>query len=788
MTSPPPLDAPMIEHALYWAASSFLVIPICWPTADGQCGCGRNHTGNAIGKAPWLPKWQEQAANEPAVIRRWWQRWPLANIGGLVTERAGTFVVDGDRDTPETRAVREWAVTTTRVHQTSQPFKFHAFFRRPDGLHIPKRSTVACGVNCESNGQVLLPPSLHRNGVRYSVVSDLPIVLPPPELLPWLQSLPLDGQNKRAQAPKGKRHSAPTAAPEPGSIAADIVGGLKDCPPFDDVEHANLESALWYRDADGARVLDPSDPTFDAWSNVMYPLAWLLRNGWPESYLVPLFVRWCAEADGLKDEQGREIYPGRDECERRLRHAVEKGQGVANPKTVHTIYGLVRDRGWVPPPREAASQPGALQGDIETSGSATQPATQVAAIVTRDDFHSYLPAHEYLYIPTGAPRPASSVTLDDFYSYLPMHQYLHIPTRALWPASSVDSKIGRIRRMPASKWLDRYRSVEQMTWAPGEPLLIHDQFIAEAGWFPHQGAKVINTYRPPTITLGDASRAKLWIEHVEFVFGEYADRIILYLAHRVQRPWEKINHALVLGGFPGVGKDVMLVPVRQAVGPWNFMEASPKQVLGRFNGFLKAVILRISEARDLGEVNQFAFYDATKTMIAAPPEAHRIDEKNIKEYSIPNINGTIISSNYKHGLYLPANDRRHYVAWSALSMEDFEDAYWQKLFRWYEDGGIGHVVGYLAALDIKGFDPKAPPPKTPAFWAVARKLKKYGFELTCVSDGTLADMRAGLAAFQGTIEPGGVGLVFFAGHGIQIDGENFLFACDTEASANFSHY
>ena len=60
--------------------------------------------------------------------------------------------------------------------------------------------------------------------------------------------------------------------------------------------------------------------------------------------------------------------------------------------------------------------------------------------------------------------------------------------------------------------------------------------------------------------------------------------------------------------------------------------------------------------------------------------------------------------------------------------------------------------------------------------SIATKLKKYGFELTRVVDGTFAEMRVGLATFQGAIEPGGVALVFFSGHGTQIDGENFLFA------------
>ena len=33
-------------------------------------------------------------------------------------------------------------------------------------------------------------------------------------------------------------------------------------------------------------------------------------------------------------------------------------------------------------------------------------------------------------------------------------------------------------------------------------------------------------------------------------------------------------------------------------------------------------------------------------------------------------------------------------------------------------GGIGHVAAYLSTLDISSFNPKAPPPKTAAFWAI----------------------------------------------------------------------
>ena len=161
-------------------------------------------------------------------------------------------------------------------------------------------------------------------------------------------------------------------------------------------------------------------------------------------------------------------------------------------------------------------------------------------------------------------------------------------------------------------------------------------------------------------------------------------------------------------------------PVKHAVGPWNFKEVSPGQMLGRFNAFVKSVILRVSEARDLGDVNRYQFYDHMKVYAAAPPDVLRVDQKHLQEHSAFNCCGVIITTNYKtDGIYLPGNDRRHFVAWSDLTEKDFGENYWNRLWQWYEaGGGFGHVTAYLAQLDISEFDPKAPPPKTPAFWAI----------------------------------------------------------------------
>jgi hypothetical protein len=109
-----------------------------------------------------------------------------------------------------------------------------------------------------------------------------------------------------------------------------------------------------------------------------------------------------------------------------------------------------------------------------------------------------------------------------------------------------------------------------------------------------------------------------------------------------------------------------------------------------------------------------------KALIAAPPDVVRVDEKNIPEYYVPNLCGVIITSNHKtDGIYLPAEDRRHLVAWSSLPENPFPNDYWQAIYRWYDIGGNAAVFAYLLTLDLSDFDPKAPPPKTQALWEIA---------------------------------------------------------------------
>lgn len=329
----------------------------------------------------------------------------------------------------------------------------------------------------------------------------------------------------------------------------------------------------------------------------------------------------------------------------------------------------------------------------------------------------------------------------DFWAYMPAHAYIFTPTGELWPAVSVNSRCKGVfdadgmpytkqaarkkkgetvfENVPiqATEWLDENRAVEQMTWAPGAPAIVENRLVSGGGWIEREGCRTFNLYQPPRTLPGDPGEAGPWISHLARVFPNEAEHITFWLAHRVQKPGEKINHALVLGGNQGVGKDTLLEPVKYAIGPWNFSEVSPVQLIGRFNGFVKSVILRVSEARDLGEVDRYAFYEHMKVYTAAPPDVLRCDEKNIREHAVMNVCGVVMTTNNKtNGIYLPGDDRRHFVAWSNATKDEFSPQYWRDLYFWYHnENGIGHVAAYLRSLDLSQFDPKQPPPKTAAF-------------------------------------------------------------------------
>ena len=113
----------------------------------------------------------------------------------------------------------------------------------------------------------------------------------------------------------------------------------------------------------------------------------------------------------------------------------------------------------------------------------------------------------------------------------------------------------------------------------------------------------------------------------------------------------------------------------------------------------------------------------------------RVDEKNLREHYVFNVLGVLITTNHKtDGIYLPADDRRHYVAWSNLHQGRLPDGILERAVGLVcAPAASTHVAAYLTEFDLSAFDPKAPPPKTPAFWDIVNASR-------APEDDELADM------------------------------------------------
>ena len=89
---------------------------------------------------------------------------------------------------------------------------------------------------------------------------------------------------------------------------------------------------------------------------------------------------------------------------------------------------------------------------------------------------------------------------------------------------------------------------------------------------------------------------------------------------------------------------------------------------------------------------------------------------------------------------------------------------------------VALVIGNSAYRSVPALDNPANDAK-----AVAELLIAAGFEVTLVTDLAQSDMRQAIQAFAAKITekgPGAVAHVFYAGHGVQVDGENFLVPVD----------
>lgn len=195
----------MIDAALNLAGRGWRVFPVATPTADGGCSCGK--PCSTPGKHPRVKAWDQEATTDEAMIRRWWKRWPDANIGIATGVASGLVVVDVDAEGAGTPWLNELPDTIEAVTGSGGR---HILFQHPGGdQQIGNRQKLEQqkGVDIRGDGgYIVAPPSLHPSGRRYEWDAgyhpeDMPLAPLPGWLLDRLLQRP---ENGAAWEPSGQ--------------------------------------------------------------------------------------------------------------------------------------------------------------------------------------------------------------------------------------------------------------------------------------------------------------------------------------------------------------------------------------------------------------------------------------------------------------------------------------------------------------------------------------------------------------------------------------------------------
>ena len=345
----------------------------------------------------------------------------------------------------------------------------------------------------------------------------------------------------------------------------------------------------------------------------------------------------------------------------------------------------------------------------EVSATEAEKQLTIASIIAEATENGYVREHE------------GRLKVDDFIFFAPDSTYIYLRTGGVWTTDkAVDSAIGEKGASAA------VRKNNLCTGKICDPQLergfIRNKINCDGELQNSLGDAVYNIWRPPTLLWEkgydlDAVESHL-VAHLHNLFRHEGDvdQFLDYMAHRVQKPWEKPRFALVIGGGQGVGKDSAVDWCVPAIGGHNVASISPKDLSGTFNDYATKALVRINEAANLQDTNKWEFNEMLKVLIAGSPDVCTINPKYGKQFPHKMFCGVIITTNHlASGLYIPPDDRRYDVLEAAtlkdmgLDDENIKKRYFDMLWSWVlnkgKDGFTGkmHIAAFLHLRDISHF-------------------------------------------------------------------------------------
>jgi hypothetical protein len=206
---PPPQLTPL-EAALAYARRGWPVFPLHHPDPHRGCSCLDALECRSPGKHPRTRKGLKDASTDEAQIRRWWELYPLANVGLAMGRKSGLVAVDVDPRSGGDASISELIEVYGGLAETLEADTggggSHIFFSHPGVTFKNSSSALGEGLDVKTDGgYVVAAPSLHSSGKRYRWRNRVM----PAEMPSWLLKL-LTAEKQKPVAASG---SVPRSRP-----------------------------------------------------------------------------------------------------------------------------------------------------------------------------------------------------------------------------------------------------------------------------------------------------------------------------------------------------------------------------------------------------------------------------------------------------------------------------------------------------------------------------------------------------------------------------------------------
>lgn len=202
-----------------------------------------------------------------------------------------------------------------------------------------------------------------------------------------------------------------------------------------------------------------------------------------------------------------------------------------------------------------------------------------------------------------------------------------------------------------------------------------------------------------------------WIEHIHKNvcrgIESHAKWLIGWLAHMIQRPWEKPLTAVVAQGDKGSGKSSTFQRVADLLGPHGMSTAKRRLMTSQFNGhFERTLFMVFDEALWAGDLQGEG---ELKDLVTGAK--HNIERKGKEIYTVRNLLRVCIIGNSEW--LVPASwDERRYAVFKVGNGRQKDKAFFERQRVIMESGGSALLLRYLLDYDLTGIDVNEAPETT----------------------------------------------------------------------------